>query len=96
MGACHGRSYNREISRTHFLSRFGVESPVALGCSDMPVKYEKKNDQAAAQTPYNEITGHSIERLTAISDGIFAVSIMPFSTRFESDYIEYRTALLWY
>jgi uncharacterized membrane protein len=33
------------------------------------------NDEAVSYTPYNKIAGQSIERLAAISDGIFAVAM---------------------
>ncbi len=47
-------------------------------------------------TRYNAIAGQSIERLAALSDGLFAVSLMPFSTSLMAEFITLRTALLLY
>ena len=34
-----------------------------------------ESEEGASQTPYNQIAGQSVERLAAISDGIFAVAM---------------------
>jgi len=34
-----------------------------------------ESEERASQTPYNQIAGQSVERLAAISDGIFAVAM---------------------